>query len=246
MLPFYHSVTHKCGLLKKPPRALIKIKIINRCNRKILCPCTQTSPNPYHLIKLLTGNTRQANILLKSLSANGRPFMENILKGKRILIVDDEADILETLKELLDICLIDTAPNFEAAQKFLNKNTYHVAILDIMGVRGYDLLKLANEKAVPTLMLTAHALSPDNLVKSIKGGAQAYVPKDKISDIHIFLTDILQDREKGMEKRGTWFARLKPFFDKKFGAGWRKQHKEFWKQFDETYRVSRDEIEKLM
>ena len=32
---------------------------------------------------------------------------EEILKDKRILIVDDEPDILETLEELLDVCLID-------------------------------------------------------------------------------------------------------------------------------------------
>lgn len=172
--------------------------------------------------------------------------MEDTLKGKRVLIVDDEADILETLKELLDMCLIDTAPNFDTAEKFLNKNTYDVAILDIMGVRGYDLLELATEKGMPALMLTAHALSPENLVKSIKGGAHSYVPKDKISDIPTFLEDILKNREKGIERQGIWFARLKPFFDKKFGPGWRKQHKDFWKEFDETYRVGKDEIEKLM
>lgn len=172
--------------------------------------------------------------------------MQDTLKGKRVLIVDDEADILETLKELLDMCLIDTAPNFETAEKFLNKNTYDVAILDIMGVRGYDLLKLATEKRIPALMLTAHALSPDNLVKSIEGGAQSYIPKDKIADIPTFLEDILKNREAGIERQGIWFARLKPFFDKKFGAGWKKQHKEFWKKFDETYRVGKDEIEKMM
>jgi DNA-binding response OmpR family regulator len=172
--------------------------------------------------------------------------MEEILKGKRILIVDDEPDILETLEEILDMCFVDTAPNYETAKKFLSKNTYDAAILDIMGVRGYDLLKLTKEKNVPALMLTAHALSPDNLVKSIKGGAQSYVPKDKISDITIFLADILRSREKGIEKQGTWFAKLKPFFDKKFGSGWRKEHKEFWKDFDETYHVSKEDVEKLM
>jgi CheY-like chemotaxis protein len=196
--------------------------------------------------KLLTGNTWQANICSKNITALGRPKMEDTLKGKRVLIVDDEADILETLRELLDMCLIDTAPNFDTAEKFLNKNTYDVAVLDIMGVRGYDLLKLATEKGIPALMLTAHALSPENLVKSIKGGAQSYVPKDKISDIPTFLADILKNREKGIERQGTWFSRLKPFFDKKFGSGWRKQHKDFWKEFDDTYRVQRDEIEKLM
>jgi DNA-binding response OmpR family regulator len=172
--------------------------------------------------------------------------MDDILKGKRVLIVDDEPDILETLTEMLDMCLTDTAPNFETAKKFLLKNKYDVAIFDIMGVKGYDLLKLANQKGVPALMLTAHALSPDNLVKSIKGGAHSYVPKDKISEITTFLAEILESREKGIEKPGTWFARLKPFFDKKFGSDWRKEHKEFWKDFDETYRVTKEEMEDIM
>jgi DNA-binding NtrC family response regulator len=176
----------------------------------------------------------------------GRISMEEILEGKRILIVDDEVDILDTLSELLDMCLVDTAPNFETAEKFLNKNNYDAAILDIMGVRGYDLLKLTKEKNVPALMLTAHALSPDNLVKSIRGGAQSYVPKDKITDITIFLADILKSSKKGTKKGGTWFTRLKPFFDKSFGSGWRKEHKEFWKDFDETYHASKEDVEKLM
>jgi len=75
--------------------------------------------------------------------------MDDILKGKKILIVDDEPDILETLEELLDVCLIDTAPDFEGARKFLENNMYDVAILDIMGVGGYDLLELTRKKRHP-------------------------------------------------------------------------------------------------
>ncbi|MDY7038798.1 MAG: response regulator [Thermodesulfobacteriota bacterium] len=169
-----------------------------------------------------------------------------ILKGKKILIVDDEPDILETLEELLDICIIDTAPDFETAKKFLDKNIYDVAILDIMGVRGYDLLELANEKSIPALMLTAHALSPDNLVKSIIKGAQAFVPKEKISEITVFIEDIIKARQKGIARHGTWFSRLKPFLDKKFGTGWREKDKEFWQDFDRKYVVTKEQVEKIM
>jgi len=173
--------------------------------------------------------------------------MEDVLTGKRILIVDDEPDILETLTEILDMCLIDTAPDFETAEKFLNKNTYDLAILDIMGVRGYDLLELANERDIPALMLTAHAVSPDNLVRSIKGGAQSYVPKDKISDIPLYIRDILEVREKGeSEQRAKWFDRLEPYFDKKFGKGWKDKDREFWEVFDQKYRPRRSEIESMM
>jgi DNA-binding NtrC family response regulator len=172
--------------------------------------------------------------------------MEDILEGKKILIVDDESDILETLEEMLDMCLVDTAPDYETAKKFLEKNKYDVAILDIMGVRGYDLLELANKQGIPALMLTAHALSPDNLVKSISKGAQSYVPKDKITDIDLYLADIIKAREEGVEKHGKWFARLKPFFDKKFGKDWKKEHQEFWDNFDSKYLVSKDELDQIL
>ena len=156
------------------------------------------------------------------------------LKGKRILIVDDEPDILESLEELLDMCVIDKAADFETAKELLEKNSYDAAILDIMGVYGYDLLEITTKKDIPTLMLTAHALDPENFVKSIKKGALAYIPKDKISEIEAFLEDILEAHEKGMKKLGKWFARLEPFFVKKFGAYWEQKIKEdpdFWKKY---------------
>ena len=173
---------------------------------------------------------------------------DEILNGKKILIVDDEPDILETLEDLLDMCLIDSAPDFESAKKFLDKNTYDAAVLDIMGVRGYELLRLATQKKIPALMLTAHALSPDSLIRSIKEGAQSYIPKDMISDIPLFVRDILVARKQGIEKHGRWFERLKPIFDKKFGQGWRKKDETFWKAFDETHSspVSKDELEEMM
>ena len=172
--------------------------------------------------------------------------MENILDGKRILIVDDEPDILETLVEILDMCLVDSAPDFETAQKFLNKNRYDLAILDIMGVRGYELLEIANERDIPALMLTAHAVSPDNLVKSIKGGAQSYIPKDKISEIAVYITDILEPREKSGERGADWFEKLEPYFDKKFGEGWKEKDREFWDVYDRKYRAGKDEIEGML
>jgi DNA-binding response OmpR family regulator len=163
--------------------------------------------------------------------------MEDILSSKRILIVDDEPDILETLEEILDMCIVETAHDFKTASDCLNNNSYDVAILDIMGVKGYELLSLANMKGIPSLILTAYALSPDHLVKSIKSGAQYYVPKYKISEITIFLSDIIRAREKGIKKQALWFTRLKPFFDKQFGPGWREKHKKFWEEFDRAYGV---------
>jgi CheY-like chemotaxis protein len=155
-----------------------------------------------------------------------------ILKGKRILIVDDEPDILSTLKEILDECDLSTAKDFEEAKKLLAEKSFDAAILDIMGVNGYDLLKITVRKDIPTLMLTAHALSPADFVKSIQGGAQAYLPKDKISEIETFLGDVMEAQEKKEKKSRTWFARLEPFFRERFGADWKeKTEPEFWEKY---------------
>ena len=153
-----------------------------------------------------------------------------ILEGKKLLVVDDEPDILETIKELLDMCNIDTAADFETGEKLLNRNKYDIAVLDIMGVNGYELLEVANKKSVPALMLTAHALSPDNFAKSISGGAEAYIPKEKIAKIDIYLSDLLNAHE-GNEKPHRWFARLKSFFDVQFGYDWHKEYHEIEKKY---------------
>lgn len=171
---------------------------------------------------------------------------DEILSGKRILIVDDEPDVLETLEEMFSKCLIDKAPNFEAGKKLLERNSYDVAILDIMGVKGYELLRMANQKGIPALMLTAHALSPENLIRSIREGAQAYVPKDKLSELPSFVRDILELHQKMAEKRRSWFVKLRPFFDKHFGEGWREKDKEFWKDFESRPTVSKRDLEDMM
>ena len=84
---------------------------------------------------------------------------QEILKGKKILIVDDEPDVLEALEDLLYSCDVRKAANFEDAKRLLETQDFDMTILDIMGVDGYRLLKIAIEKKVIPVMLTAKALS---------------------------------------------------------------------------------------
>jgi hypothetical protein len=83
-------------------------------------------------------------------------------------------------------------------------------------------------------MLTAHALSSDSFFRSIKKGAYAYIPKDKISEIGSFIQEILKTREKGARKPPKWFERLEAFFDKEFDSYWKEKIEddpEFWKKY---------------
>ena len=170
----------------------------------------------------------------------------DILKGKKILVVDDEPDVLESLKEILQECDVETASSYESAKELFERIEFDAAILDIMGVRGFDLLEIAIEKKIPALMLTAHGLNPDNLVGSIKLGAKSYIPKEMMSEIDTYLKEIFIAEEKGIEKSGNWFARLGSFFDKRFGSGWKNKDKKFWNEFDKTYKVSKEELQDIM
>jgi CheY-like chemotaxis protein len=153
------------------------------------------------------------------------------LNNKRILAVDDEPDVLELLEEQLEDfegIIVDTATDYNQAYHLIRSWTYDLVILDIMGVRGFDLLNASVSLGFPTVMLTAHALSVEALRKSIEMGARAYIPKEKLSDIVPFLEDVLTLSHKPAWQR--LFSRLGGFFDRTFGSDWQKDEKTFWEQ----------------
>lgn len=166
--------------------------------------------------------------------------MSDILAEKAILIVDDEPDILESLEELLDMCVIDSAPDFDTARRFLKDKSYDGAILDLMGVNGLELMELTYEIGTPALILTANALNSKNFVKTLKGGAYAYIPKQEMINIADFLSEMieaseqLKAKEKGQEKPNKWFKKLASFFDESFGPDWKDKHEEDLKNLNLT------------
>ena len=158
---------------------------------------------------------------------------KGILHGLKILAVDDEPDILDTLEELLDMCEIVKATTFEEAKALLQSENFDFAILDIMGVRGYDLLQIANRKKIMAVMLTGHALSPKNTVRAYKEGAASFVPKDELANIKNFLMDILEAKEKGKNFWWRWLERFDDYYSGKFTADWKtKNDKAFWDKFN--------------
>ncbi len=152
----------------------------------------------------------------------------SLLEDKTVLIVDDEPDVLETLEELLSMCELVTASSFDEAKVLLETHSFDIAILDIMGVNGYMILDIANEKKLLAVMLTAHALTPEDTVKSYKRGAAFFVPKEEMANITTFLSDVLEAKEKGENYWASWLDRLGHYNDKKFGPGWKDSDREFW------------------
>ncbi|MBW2412239.1 MAG: response regulator, partial [Deltaproteobacteria bacterium] len=70
---------------------------------------------------------------------------KDLLEGKRILLVDDEPDVLDTLEDLLPMCETVTASNFDEAKELLETQYFDMTVLDIMGVEGFKLLEIANQ-----------------------------------------------------------------------------------------------------
>ena len=156
---------------------------------------------------------------------------EDLLKGKKILAVDDEPDVLDTLEELLPTCHLVKATTADEAMALFESLSFDMAILDIMGVDGYKLLEIAKKKKVVPVMLTAHALSVENTVKSFKKGAASYIPKDEMTRIATFLKDVLEAREKGENFWWRWMDRLGAYYEKKFGPEWQNKDEDFWRRF---------------
>ena len=154
-----------------------------------------------------------------------------ILKDKIVLVVDDEVDVTDTVEEVLEMCLIRKANDYDTARQLLMSYTFDVVILDIMGVNGFELLKVSVKRGFPTVMLTAYALTPEALEKSIKLGAVSFLPKEKMSELDDYIADVVL--KGGQPVYGKLFDKLGGFFNKHFGPDWKQQNK-FFEDFEES------------
>jgi len=168
---------------------------------------------------------------------------ESILNGKRILVVDDERDVLEVLEEEIlgyaPSCIIEKVYSYRDATQKLESQNYDLVVLDIMGVRGFDLLDQTVKRKFPAAMLTAHSLDPESLKRSIDMGACAYLPKEKLGEIVPFLEDILESAD-GLSAWGRLMIKLEGYFTSRWGELWKKSEETFWTDFEKkTSRTKR-------
>ncbi|CAB1081875.1 hypothetical protein D1AOALGA4SA_9516 [Olavius algarvensis Delta 1 endosymbiont] len=156
--------------------------------------------------------------------------IESVLADKAVLVVDDEPDVLDSIAEQLDMCRIYRAKDYEIALQLMAGFTFDIVILDVMGVRGFELLKKSVSKGFPTVMLTAHALTPDALKESIKLGAVSFLPKEMMAELDTYLADVITGSKKMVWK--NLLDKLGDYFDRQFGPDW-KEKDEFFKKFEE-------------
>ena len=170
---------------------------------------------------------------------------ESFLKGKHILAVDDEVDILETIEEILEESKVDTARDYKSASQKIKERKYDLAILDIMGVDGLQLLAEAVQREIPTVMLTAHAISPETLMESIQKGAISYLPKESLADLDDLLNELLAAYHSGEPPWKLLFEKLGDFFNDRFGSDWKEKDRDFWSEFNRTYQIGKGIQERL-
>lgn len=100
----------------------------------------------------------------------------------RILVVDDDLDILQSLKEILETkgYNVEVAENAQKGLEMARKKFFNLAILDIKlpDMEGTELLaKIHKEKPeMMKVMLTGYP-SLDNAVQALNLGADAYLMK---------------------------------------------------------------------
>jgi CheY-like chemotaxis protein len=158
------------------------------------------------------------------------------IRGLRILAVDDEPDILETIVDVLDGATVDCARSYQKAiellepeeSKYLVPEKYDLAVLDIMGVDGMSLLTRTVDQRIPTVMLTAHAMNPQTLKASILNGALSYLPKEELSNLDEHINDVLDAIEKNQSTWHRLFTRMGRFFERAYGPRWASDDPEFW------------------
>jgi DNA-binding NtrC family response regulator len=102
--------------------------------------------------------------------------------ANRILIIDDEAGIRESLQTLLTLegYTVESAVDGEAGLIEIDQKSYDLILLDLAlpGQNGIEILGQIRERQpqLPVIMITAYG-TVDNVVDAIRSGAQNFVQK---------------------------------------------------------------------
>jgi FixJ family two-component response regulator len=110
------------------------------------------------------------------------PSISSNSLSQKILIIDDEAGIRESLETLLMLegFRIDLAADGNAGLDLLTRNTYDLLLLDLAlpGESGIDLLPRIKSLVpdLPVIMITAYG-TVGNVVDAIRAGASNFVQK---------------------------------------------------------------------
>lgn len=133
-------------------------------------------------------------------------FQMDKRKGFRVLVVDDELIVRDSLTEWLreDGFSVESAESGEEALEMLSKESFHLLLLDIKmsGMDGVEVLKRAKEMNadLTVVMMTAYA-TVETAVEAMKMGAHDYLMKPFDPDSLVpMLIKLYQDIERTGER----------------------------------------------
>jgi len=112
------------------------------------------------------------------------PKRDKRLEAKRILVIDDEPMILQTIGDLLRRfgCRVDGVAEGNKAVEMINKNDYDLVLSDIKmpGKNGYEIFAAAKDKSpdLPVILMTGFGYDPHHsIVRARKEGLAAVLFK---------------------------------------------------------------------
>src|SRR5277367_6187745 len=147
--------------------------------------CFPTPPEPFelpHPPSLAASLIQRFLVESTALRASDIPADAFSAARRRILVIDDEVDIRESLELLLSAedYLVDLAENAAAGLLKFEAGAYDLILLDLMMPDRSGLEVLADirqrDRETPVFMMTAFG-SVEVAVRALKGGANDYFPK---------------------------------------------------------------------
>lgn len=110
------------------------------------------------------------------------------LGGLRVLVVDDDAGVCDSLRELLqrERCSVETAPSGVSAVGLLDKKFFDVVLSDVVmpDMDGYELYQAVKRKTpdMPVVLMTAFNYDKDHIIKrSCLQGLQGVIFKKPVN-----------------------------------------------------------------
>lgn len=153
--------------------------------------------------KVKVDASKQPKLDVTKIKFEAAEEMDDMENRKTVLVVDDDADIIHYLRELLSTRYkVISSFNADDAYTLIKEHAPDVVISDVVmpGKTGYDLCRKIRENIqmshIPVILLTAKAMVEDQ-VQGLDCGADAYVTKPfEPQYIMALIASQLRNREK--------------------------------------------------
>ena len=130
------------------------------------------------------------SMVQKKCLERAKPDSRYPLSGLRILVVDDDAGICQSLKDLLEEerCNIETAASGVVAMEWLGRQEFDVVLSDVVmpDMDGYELYQASKKKMpdLPVVLMTAFNYDRDHIIKrSCLEGLQGVIFKKPVNPV---------------------------------------------------------------